>query len=293
MQSQRQYPKAFSFEFFPAKSQDGEGALLEVAQTLSQVEPCYFSVTYGAGGTTRDRTFGAVQAIKTATGVDVSPHLTCIGSTREFLKMLLEQYREMGIRHLVALRGDLPEGSEDPRVFNYANELIEFIRQETGDHFFIEVAAYPEFHPQAVSANADLENFRRKVEAGADAALTQYFFNTDAYFRFVDSCEKLGVDLPIVPGIMPITNYIQLARFSSFCGAEIPRWLVRRLEDFGDDLASIRALGVDFITDMCQRLLEQGAPGLHFYSMNKVEPCLTIWKNLGLSPRRSERLGLE
>ncbi len=287
MQSQQGFPKAFSFEFFPAKTADGEGALLQVAKELATVEPCFFSVTYGAAGSTRDRTAGAVFSIKEATGIDVSPHLTCIGSTRAFLRELLAEYKREGIRHLVALRGDLPEGTEDPREFNYANELIEFVRKETGDHFFIEVAAYPEFHPQASSAKEDLANFKRKVNAGADSALTQYFFNADAYFRFVDSCEKLNIDLPIVPGIMPITNYKQLARFSGFCGAEIPRWIAKRLECYGDDLDSIKGFGEEVMTEMCQRLLDSGAPGLHFYSMNKSEACLAIWNNLGITTQKS------
>ena len=194
-----------------------------------------------------------------------------------------------GIRHLVALRGDMPSGMREAGEFRYANELVEFIRAETGDHFFIEVAAYPEFHPQARSAQDDLHNFKRKVEAGADAALTQYFYNADAYFAFVDSCERLGLDLPIVPGIMPITNYVQLARFSDACGAEIPRWIRKRLEAFGDDLASIRAFGEEVVTELCRRLLEGGAPGLHFYTMNRAEASLAIWNNLGLAASKKQR----
>jgi methylenetetrahydrofolate reductase (NADPH) len=212
----------------------------------------------------------------------VAPHLSCIGSTRENIREILDAYREQGIRHIVALRGDMPSGMRDAGEFRYANELVEFIRQETGNHFFIEVAAYPEFHPQASSATADLENFKRKVEAGSDAALTQYFYNPDAYFRFVDSCEKLGIDLPIVPGIMPITNYTQLARFSDACGAEIPRWIRKRLEAFGDDTEGLRAFGLDVTLELCRSLLERGAPGLHFYTMNQLEPSLELWRQLGL-----------
>ena len=198
---------------------------------------------------------------------------------------------EQGIRHLVALRGDMPSGVHEPGEFRYANELIEFIRAETGDHFFIEVAAYPEFHPQASTASEDLLNFKRKVDAGADAAITQYFYNADAYFHFVESCEKLGIDIPIVPGIMPITNITQLARFSEMCGAEIPRWLRKSLEDFGDDMESLRAFGLDVTTKLCQQLLEGGAPGLHFYSMNQSEPSMAIWEALQLSSSKKERLG--
>jgi methylenetetrahydrofolate reductase (NADPH) len=230
--------------------------------------------------------------LKSRTGVDVAPHLSCIGSTRENIRDILNAYREQGIRHIVALRGDMPSGMRDAGEFRYANELVEFIRQETGNHFFVEVAAYPEFHPQAPSAAADLENFRRKVEAGADAALTQYFYNPDSYFRFVDSCEKLGIDLPIVPGIMPITNYTQLARFSDACGAEIPRWIRKRLESFGDDMEGLRAFGLDVTLELCRTLLERGAPGLHFYTMNQLEPSLQLWKDLGLQDLKG-RTGLQ
>jgi len=214
------------------------------------------------------------------------PHLSCIGSTREHIREILELYRNNGIRHIVALRGDMPSGMRgEPGELRYANELVEFIRQETGDHFFIEVAAYPEMHPQAPSYEKDLENFKRKVDAGADSAITQYFYNADAYYHFVDSCEKMGVTLPIVPGIMPITNYTQLARFSDACGADIPRWIRKRLEGFGDDSAAIRAFGEDVVTRLCEKLLEAGAPGLHFYTMNQAGPTLAIWNNLGLGGR--------
>ena len=215
-------------------------------------------------------------------GVGAAPHISCIGSTRESIRGLLELYRSAGIRHVVALRGDMPSGMQEPGEFSFANELVAFIRAETGSQFNIEVAAYPEFHPQARSAQADLDNFKRKVEAGADSAITQYFYNPDAYFRFVESCESIGLDLPIVPGIMPVTNFVQLARFSDACGAEIPRWLRKRLESFGDDLASIRALGLDVTTELCARLLQAGAPGLHFYTMNRAGPTTEIWRHLGL-----------
>ena len=289
MDSQKKYPKAFSFEFFPPKTEEGKQKLRAVSRTLAALEPCFFSVTFGAGGTTREFTLETVLDIKAHTAIDVAPHLSCIGSTRDNIRDILQTYRDQGIRHLVALRGDMPSGMREAGEFHYANELVEFIRAETGDHFFIEVAAYPEFHPQARNAQDDLANFKRKVEAGADAALTQYFYNADAYFAFVDSCEALGLDLPIVPGIMPITNYAQLARFSDACGAEIPRWIRKRLEDYGDDLASIRAFGEEVVTELCRRLLEGGAPGLHFYTMNRTEATLAIWNNLGLSPSKSER----
>ena len=289
MDSQKKYPKAFSFEFFPPKTEEGRKQLRAASQALAALEPCFFSVTFGAGGTTRQFTLETVLELKQETAVDVAPHLSCIGSTRDNIREILHTHMGHGIRHLVALRGDMPSGMREAGEFRYANELVEFIRAETGDHFFIEVAAYPEFHPQARSAQDDLHNFKRKVEAGADAALTQYFYNADAYFAFVDCCERLGLDLPIVPGIMPITNYVQLARFSDACGAEIPRWIRKRLEAFGDDLASIRAFGEEVVTDLCRRLLEGGAPGLHFYTMNRSEATLAIWNNLGLASSKVSR----
>ena len=282
MESQKRYTPVYSCEFFPPKSEEGKSKLRETWGRLAELGPRFFSVTFGAGGTTRDRTVETVQQIQQDSGIEAAPHLSCIDSTRESILGLLDTYRARGIRHIVALRGDMPSGMQEPGEFSYANELVAFIRAETGSHFHIEVAAYPEFHPQARSAQVDLENFRRKVEAGADSAITQYFYNPDAYFRFIDSCESMGVDLPIVPGIMPITNYVQLARFSDACGAEIPRWLRRRLENFGDDLESIRALGLDVVTELCRRLLDAGAPGLHFYTMNRAEPTTAIWRKLGL-----------
>lgn len=274
--------RTFSFEFFPPKTPEGVEKLRATRAQLAQLKPKFFSVTFGAGGSTRDRTLETVREIQ-ASGSEAAPHLSCIGSTRENIREILGEYKSQGIRHLVALRGDLPSGTMDAGEFNYANELVAFIRQETGDWFEIEVAAYPEIHPQARSWTEDLKNFKRKVDAGADSAITQYFFNADAYFRFVDETRAMGVSIPIVPGIMPIGNYVQLARFSDACGAEIPRWLRKKLETYGEDMTSLRAFGLDVITDLCDRLLAGGAPGLHFYTMNQAGPSTTIWQRLGLS----------
>jgi len=289
MESQEAYPLAFSFEFFPPKTEQGIEKLRIVSQKLAGKNPCFFSVTFGAGGSTQERTLETVIDTKNNTGIDVAPHLSCIGSTRERIRQILNTYIENDIHHLVALRGDMPSGMHTPGEFRYANELVEFIRSETGQHFFIEVAAYPEFHPQASNADSDIRNFKRKVDAGADAALTQYFYNVDAYVAFVDNCERLGVSIPIVPGIMPITNYSNLVRFSDTCGAEIPRWIRKRLEGFGDDVESIKAFGLDVTTELCRKLLDVGAPGLHFYTMNLAGPTVTIWDNLGLSDDKTER----
>ena len=279
MQTQKQHPRAFSFEFFPPKTPAGEEKLRATWQELAKLKPKFFSVTFGAGGSTRDRTLGTVLEIQQS-GQQAAPHLSCIGSTREDIAAVLDLYRSKGVRHIVALRGDLPSGAADVGELRHANELVAFIRARTGSHFHIEVACYPEFHPQAKSASEDLAHFRRKVEAGADSAITQYFFNPDAYFRFVDEAHKIGTDVPVVAGIMPITNYTQLARFSEMCGAEIPRWIRLKLASFGDDSASIRAFGLDVVTGLCERLIEGGAPGLHFYSLNQAEPTQTIWKRL-------------
>jgi methylenetetrahydrofolate reductase (NADPH) len=281
MESQEKYPQKYSFEFFPPKTPEGADKLRAVRDELGKLKPEYFSVTFGAGGSTQQGTFDTVVEIQQS-GFDAAPHLSCVGSTRDSVSDLLGRYKDNGIKRIVALRGDMPSGMREAGEFRYANELVEFIRKDTGDHFQIEVAAYPEIHPQAPSAEADLKNFKRKVEAGADTALTQYFYNPDAYFRFVDECEALGVDLPIIPGIMPITNYKQLARFSDMCGAEIPRWIRKRLEGFGDDKESIRQFGEEVVTELCNQLLEAGAPGLHFYTMNQTGPTLALWKNLGL-----------
>jgi methylenetetrahydrofolate reductase (NADPH) len=281
MESQQQYPQQFSFEFFPPKTSEGAEKLIKVREKLAVLKPKYFSVTFGAGGSTQQGTFDTVTSIQEA-GYNAAPHLSCVGSTKENVREILKSYIDKGINRIVALRGDMPSGTQDIGEFRFANELVEFIRAETNDHFHIEVAAYPEFHPQASSAEADLNNFKRKIDAGANSAITQYFFNPDAYFRFVDDCEDLGLTAPIVPGIMPITNYTQLARFSDMCGAEIPRWIRKRLESYGDDRDSIKAFGEEVISEMCQQLLEAGAPGLHFYTMNISTPTLAICENLGL-----------
>ena len=283
MDSQKHHPRNFSFEFFPPKTEQAIANLRGTVAKLAELKPSFCSVTFGAGGSTREMTYETVVEIQETTGIEAAPHISCIASTRDNISEVLQAYQAKGIRHIVALRGDMPSGMMSAGEFRYANELVEFIRDETGDHFHIEVAAYPEVHPQAPNLDADLRNFKRKVEAGADTAITQYFYNPGAYFRFVSDCEKLGIDLPIVPGIMPITNYTQLSRFSEACGAEIPRWIRKRLEAFGDDRESIRAFGVEVVTILCQRLLEQGAPGLHFYTLNQSEACLAIWENLGLS----------
>lgn len=271
-----------SCEFFPPATAEAAAALCATRRALQVLEPAYYSVTYGAGGSTRNRTFEAIAAVQNERGVEAAPHLTCVASTRSGIEAILDYYRQQGIRRIVALRGDLPGGVREPGEFRYASELVAFIREVSGTHFHIEVAAYPEVHPQAVSPAQDLANFRRKVEAGADGAITQYFFNADAYFRFMDDCARAGVRIPVVPGIMPITNYRQLARFSDQCGAEIPRWLRRRLEAVADDRPTIRALGLDVVGDMCRRLLEGGAPGLHFYTMNQAGPTLDLCRRLGL-----------
>jgi len=283
MESQKKHRKVYSFEFFPPKTEKGVANLRNTRDELASLEPRFFSVTFGAGGSTRERTFDTVREIQRESGIEASPHLSCIGSTKDNIRDILNLYRKENINHIVALRGDLPSGMGLPGEFRHANELVEFIRAETGDHFHIEVAAYPEFHPQARNADTDLANFKRKVDAGADSAITQYFFNPYAYIHFVERCEKLGIDLPIVPGIMPITNYTQLARFSDMCGAEIPRWIRKRLEAYGDNRDSIRAFGEEVVTEMCQALLDAGAPGLHFYTMNQAGPSKAIWTNLGLS----------
>ncbi|MFC0251041.1 methylenetetrahydrofolate reductase [NAD(P)H] [Massilia consociata] len=269
----------FSIEFFPPKTGEGAEKLRLVRQKLADLRPTYFSVTFGAGGTTQQGTLQTVLEIQSE-GHEAAPHLSCIGGTRESLRAILQQFRDNGIRRLVALRGDLPSGYGGAGEFRYANELVEFIRQETGDWFHIEVAAYPEMHPQARSPQDDLQAFARKVQAGANAAITQYFYNADAYFQFVDNARKLGVDVPVVPGIMPITNYTQLMRFSDMCGAEIPRWVRVKLASFGDDTASIKAFGLDVVTGLCERLLAGGAPGLHFYSMNQAVATTAIWQRL-------------
>ncbi|NDV12009.1 methylenetetrahydrofolate reductase [NAD(P)H] [Crenobacter caeni] len=271
----------YSFEFFPPKSEEGMAKLRTTRAQLAQFKPEFFSVTFGAGGTTREGTLAAVLDIR-ADGLAAAPHLSCIGSTRESIRAILDEYREHGIRHIVALRGDMPSGMVEAGEFRYANELVAFIRETHGDHFHIEVAAYPEFHPQARSADEDIDNFVRKVRSGANSAITQYFFNADAYFRFVDEAQARGVDVPVVPGIMPINNFGQLVRFSDMCGAEVPRWLRLRMQSYLDDTASIRALGLDVVTELCDRLMSNGAPGLHFYTLNQAGLVSTICQRLGL-----------
>ncbi len=283
MNSQAKYEKRFSFEFFPPKTEVGVEKLKKVQDELAAKNPSFFSVTYGAGGSTRDRTFDTVMSVKNGTGIDTAPHLSCVGDTKQQLAELLQQYKDNGINRIVALRGDLPSGmGASLGELKYASDLVAFIREQTGDHFHLEVAAYPEMHPQAQSMNNDLQAFKTKVDAGASSAITQYFFNVDAYKFFIDSCEKMGLDLPIMPGIMPITNYENLMRFSNTCGAEIPRWIRVRLEAYDGDLESIKKFGEEVVTNLCQELLEMGAPGLHFYTLNQAAPTLAIWNNLDL-----------
>jgi len=270
-----------SIEFFPPQTPEGLEKLRLVRGKLALLKPQFFSVTFGAGGSTRERTFAVVKDI-VGEGYCAAPHLSCIGATRGNIREILGEYQSAGIRRIVALRGDLPSGMAETGEFRYANELVEFIRSETGDHFHIEVAAYPEWHPQARSPNDDLAAFVRKIKAGADSAITQYFYNADAYFNFVDDVRAQGVEVPIVPGIMPIVSFSKLARFSDACGAELPRWMRRKFEALGDDGEAIRALSLDVVTDLCQRLLAGGAPGLHFYSMNQSGLTLEICKRLGL-----------
>ena len=275
--------RRYSFEFFPTKTEAGHEKLMNVARQLATYKPDFFSCTYGAGGSTRDRTLNTVLQLDGDVKVPTAPHLSCVGDSKAELRELLNLYKSSGIKRIVALRGDLPSGmGMASGELRYANDLVSFIREETGDHFHIEVAAYPEMHPQARNFEDDIANFVRKAKAGADSAITQYFFNADCYFYFVDRVRKLGVDIPVVPGIMPITNYSKLARFSDACGAEIPRWVRKQLEAYGDDTDSIQAYGEQVITEMCERLLQGGAPGLHFYSMNQSEPSLAIWNNLKL-----------
>lgn len=271
----------FSIEFYPPKTPEGVEKLRVVRAKLAELHPQYFSVTFGAGGSTQQGTLDTVLEIRRE-GHEAAPHISCMGNSRENLRALLEQYKAAGIKRLVALRGDLPSGygGLSANQFRYANELIEFIRAETGRWFHIEVAAYPETHPQAISPQDDLLNFVRKIDAGADSAITQYFYNADAYFRFVDDAHKAGVNAPIIAGIMPITNYSQLMRFSDMCGAEIPRWIRLKLASFGDDTASIKAFGLDVVTALCERLLAGGAPGLHFYTLNQANATLEISRRL-------------
>ena len=277
-----------SFEFFPPRSPDAEARLAASRRVLAAFKPRFFSVTFGAGGSTRELTLETALATSVETGVSCAPHISCIGSSLREIRTVLEKYMHCGVRRLVALRGDLPSGSRGGGELSFGNELVEFIRSETGNHFHIDVAAYPEVHPQSPNADADLEGFKRKVEAGADGAITQYFYNADAYFYFVERCHKVGIDIPIVPGVMPIVNYRNLKRFSDMCGAEIPRWIQKRLSDYGDNLSSASAFGVEVVTDLCDRLLRGGAPGLHFYTMNRSDASHAICSNLKLIGETSD-----
>src|SRR5512143_1065682 len=271
-----------SFEFFPPQTPEGVEKLTAARQRLAAIKPDFFSVTFGAGGSTQDRTLDTIRQIH-AEGHSAAPHLSCVGSTRDNIRALLFAYKDMGIKRIVALRGDLPSGMASIGEFQYANELVSYIRAQTGEHFHIEVAAYPEFHPQAGSAREDMLNFKRKMHAGANSAITQYFYNADAYFRFVDEVRKLGVTAPIVPGIMPIVRFSQLARFSDACGAEIPRWMRKTMEGYGDDAESIQNFGLDVVTQLCEKLIAGGVPGLHFYTLNQAGASLEILKRLGYS----------
>jgi methylenetetrahydrofolate reductase (NADPH) len=284
MQAKNNVKSKFSFEFFPPKTDEGREKLRTVRAELAALKPAFFSVTFGAGGSTQEGTLNTVLEIQRA-GSDAAPHLSCIGSTRASIRDILNKYKNGGIKHIVALRGDLPSGMAVAGELRYATDLVKFIRAEHGDHFSIEVAAYPEYHPQARNAQEDIRHFCEKVSAGADSAMTQYFYNPDAYFHFVDEVTAKGVAVPIVPGIMPIGSFSQLARFSDACGAEIPRWIRRKMESFGDDSASIRAFGLDVVTDLCQKLIDGGAPGLHFYTLNQAALSATIWKRLGLTAK--------
>ena len=270
---------AYSFEFFPPKTAEGMATLRDARAELAKFNPEFFSVTFGAGGSTRDRTMETVLDIQQQ-GLAAAPHISCISSSKEEIRGLLQAYQANGIKRLVALRGDLPSGEVSTGDFRYASELVAFIRAETGQHFHIEVAAYPEFHPEAKSPAADVLNLKRKIDAGANSAITQYFYNADAYFHFIDQCAAAGINAPIVPGIMPIYNITQLARFSNVCGAEIPRWLRLRLEEYGDDMASLRAFGIDVVTDLCETLRVFGAPSLHFYTLNRAGVIANIIGNL-------------
>jgi methylenetetrahydrofolate reductase (NADPH) len=273
--------KLYSIEFYPPRTAEGVAKLRATRAQLAQLSPAFFSVTFGAGGSTREGTLATVLEIR-GEGLAAAPHISCVGGSRESLRDVLARYKGHGIRHLVALRGDVPSGSGEAGDFRYASELVAFIRAESGDWFHIDVAAYPEYHPQARNADEDLTNFERKVKAGADSAITQYFFNADAYWHFVDACAARGVTVPIVAGIMPILSASGLARFSDNCGAEIPRWIRRKLENFGDDHASVRAFGLDVVTELCAGLIEDGVPGLHFYTLNSAALTSTIWQRLGL-----------
>jgi len=273
-------PPRISFEFFPPRTDEQQQVLESTWQTLAPLRPEYLSVTFGAGGSTLEATRETVEALSASTDVPVAPHISCMVESAGMLRELLAAYHAQGVDRLVALRGDRPDGLQGPGPFQYANELVTFIRREFGDAFHIEVACYPEFHPESRSPQDEMFYFKQKVEAGADGAITQYFYNADAYFAFLDACARNGIDIPVTPGIMPITNYRQLARFSEMCGAEIPQWIRRHLEGFGDDSASIRQFGLDVVTALCERLLAGGAPGLHIYTLNRANASYRLWQRL-------------
>jgi methylenetetrahydrofolate reductase (NADPH) len=282
--SQHGSERGFSLEFFPPKTEQGRTRLAKVVQRLAPLRPSFVSVTFGAGGSAREGSFQAASEIIRTVNLDVAPHLSCIGSTREEIATMLETYREIGVKRIVALRGDVPHEKTEqdlPRAFQYANELVAFIRETGG--FDISVAAYPEFHPEAPSASADVENFVRKVRAGASEAITQYFYSNDAYYRFREWVQRMGVDIPIVPGLMPITDFAQVAKFSKFCGAEIPGWIGKRMQPLEKDAHGMEDLGIELATRQAEDLLRNGAPGIHFYTLNRAEPTLRIWNSLGLS----------
>lgn len=271
---------SISFEFFPPKTDEQRDGLEKTVRALKPRAPEYVSMTFGAGGSTLNYTVDAVRTLHEQHSLDAAPHLSCMGGTRDEIRALLESYRSIGLRRIVALRGDLPSGMATFGDFRYATDLVEFIRKETGEHFHIEVACYPEVHPQAEDAHADLANFKRKIDAGANGAITQYFYNPDGYFRFVEAAQRLGVTAPIVPGVMPIANFSQLKRFSDMCGAEIPRWLAKRLAAYGDDADAIREFSADVVADLCRKLITGGAPGLHFYTLNRARPTLAILERM-------------
>jgi len=277
--------KYYSVEFFPPKTDRGRSKLEQVISALSAYQPSYFSVTYGAGGSTQAFTLDTLRQIQRLSSIEAAPHLSCIGSSQTALHDILQEYKTLGIKRIIALRGDLPSGNGDLGDFRYANELVQFIREETGEYFTLEVAAYPEVHPQALNWAQDLEHFKRKVDAGANSAITQYFYNPECFFRFINDCQQAGINIPIIPGIMPITNARQLLRFSDACGTEIPRWIRKRLEYYAEDLPSIRAFGEEVVTSLCEKLIDQGVDNLHFYAMNQSEIILKLWQNLGLSPQ--------
>jgi len=268
-----------SFEFFPPRTEEGDLKLNKTIKTLSEFNPEFFSVTFGAGGSTKAKTLETVLSIKESNNNGV-PHLSCISASKEDIRNLLNEYKSYDIKHLIALRGDNPSGAISHGDFKYANELISFIREETGEYFHIQAGAYPEYHPEAESATDDLNNFKRKIEAGANSAITQFFFNADAYFRFIEECQKLSISVPIIPGIMPIYNIKQLSRFASNCGAEIPRWLRLKLESYDDDIQSLRDYGVDVISELCETLVQYGVPGIHFYTLNESKIVSKIIKNI-------------